>query len=376
MVVHGLIAAGMEMVVARLTRGLARRGHDVGITCIEFEGVLGARLRAEGYRVTVVPTPGIRPILFPGRLAAWLEELGPDVVHAHSGTWIKAARATARAGIDRLVFTLHGIEGTEPWHEPLFNAWAARYTDVIAVVSQPLIRHLQRAHIDPSRIHVVHNGVDTDTFCPAVEPARERVALGLPADRLIIGHVARFAPVKNHAFLVDSFARVVERHPEALLVMVGDGPLVNDVNVRIKERRLGDHVVLLGEFDDLAPVYRAFDIFVLPSLEEGTSMSVLEAMATGLPVVASAVGGTPHLLADGAAGVLFESCDSAGFERAVLDLLDDGARRERIGHEARARVVSRFSEASVLDHYERLYGHAAAGSAAAGSARPQPARSI
>lgn len=356
MVVHGLIAAGMETVVARLTRGLTRRGHDVGITCIEFQGVLGQQLREEGFRVTTLPIPGLGPILFPSRLASWLAELGPDVVHAHSGAWIKAARAVHRAHVPRFVFTLHGIEGSEPWHEGFFNFWAGRYTDAIAVVSAPLVDYLKRSGVPARRIHVVRNGIDTEMFRPASSTLEAREAAGLPRDRPIIGHVARFAPVKNHLFLLDCFAAIVRERPDTLLVLVGDGPLRSEVETRIAKLDLAGNVLLLGERSDMARLYRTFDVFVLPSLNEGTSMSILEAMASGTPVLASRVGGTPDLLAGGDVGVLFEPTDSERFVALLLDLLDDSTRRAELGRLARARVTEEFSESSTLDRYEDLYG--------------------
>jgi glycosyltransferase involved in cell wall biosynthesis len=355
MVVHGLIAAGMEMVVARLTRGLVRRGHDVGITCIQFVGSLGERLRAEGVRVSLVQAPGIRSLFHPTPLRDWFRARRPDVVHVHSGAWLKAARGAATAGVPRVVYTLHGIECNEPWYEPFVNAVAARHTDAIAVVSEPLRGHLRSARIPADRIHVVPNGIDTAFFHPAAAAGRDREAFGLPRDRLLIGHVARFAPVKNHAFLVDAFARIHERVPAAYLVLAGDGPLRPEIERQVEAAGLHDHVRFTGDVEDPAPLYRTFDLFVLPSVTEGTSMSILEAMATGLPVVASAVGGTPDLLDRGNAGRLFPAAATVAFVDTVVDLLLDPVARTALGRRARERVIETYGEDTVLDRYESLY---------------------
>jgi glycosyltransferase involved in cell wall biosynthesis len=353
MVVHGLIAAGMEMVVVQLTRGLASRGHDVGVTCIEFEGTLGRSLRNEGFRVSLVPTPGIAPIFFPRKLGRWLRDLRPDVVHIHSGAWIKAARAASWAGVPRVVFTLHGLEGDEPWHESVLNRWAARTTDAIAVVSRPLVDHL--AGIDQRKIHVVPNGVDTGRFSPTPDQATCRRAVGLPVDALIVGHVARLSPVKNQRFLIDAFSRILAGRPDAFLVLVGDGPLRQDLVQFSHQLGAADRILFLGERSDLPDLFRSFDVFVLPSLLEGTSMSILEAMASGLPVVASAVGGTPDLLAPGECGVLFDSGDTDAFVLAVNELLASDRMRQDLGMKARRRAEAAFSEQGVISRYEALY---------------------
>jgi len=356
MVVPSLIAAGMETVVARLTRGLARRGHDVGVTCIEFEGALAASLRDQGHTVTLVPTPGVRTIFRPTPLRDWFRQIRPDVVHAHSGSWLKAVRGAALAGVPRRVCTIHGLEQNEPWHASIWNWWAARQTQGIVTVSRPLKQFLQRdARLDPQRIRVIPNGIDTTIFCPG-EPTRpERASLGFQPGQFVIGHVARFAPVKNHGFLIEAFARLLDSQPNATLALVGDGPLRDEIQKTVADRQLKDHVRFLGEHSNLAPIYRAFDAFVLPSLAEGTSMSVLEAMATGLPVVASSVGGTPDLLDDGAAGVLVPVNDVPAFNAALQRLIVEPVLRDRLGSAARQRAATVYSEETMLDRYEDIY---------------------
>src|SRR5215470_17713410 len=136
MVVRGLAAAGMEVVVARLCRGLSRRGHVVGVTCIEYCGDLGESLQRDGIRVSLVATPGIRTILWPRILTAWFRRIRPHVVHVHSGAWLKAARGAARAEVPRVVHTIHGLLDHETWTSIQIKRWAAHYTHVIAAVSR------------------------------------------------------------------------------------------------------------------------------------------------------------------------------------------------------------------------------------------------
>lgn len=360
MVLPSMPAAGMEMVVARMTRGLTRRGHDVGVTCIEADGSLGRELRDEGFSVVVVPTLGSRTILFPTALAAWLRTRRPDVVHTHSGAWLKSARAARLAGVPRVVHTVHGLLDREPWHGPPMKKWAARYTAAVACVSQPLNEYLiQKAWIPPEKLHVIPNGIDTDRFTPVGEAGPVRRRFGLGADRVVIGHVARFAPVKNQRLLIRGFAKLRERHPAAFLALVGDGELRNKLEQLASELGIPDHVGFYGPADDLPPIYRDFDAFVLSSFSEGTSMSILEAMATSLCVVATDVGGNTDLLDRGRAGILVPSDDEDALAAALTQLMETPERRNLMGAAARRRAATVYGEATVLARYEALYSPAA-----------------
>jgi glycosyltransferase involved in cell wall biosynthesis len=356
MVLPGLIYAGMETVVAQLTQDLARRGHDVGITCIEFEGPLGEKLRGDGVRLTLVPAPGLRTIPFPTQLARWFATLRPDVVHAHSGAWLKAARAAHLARVPRVVHTVHGLDDPEPWYGPLLMWWAALYTSAIAAVSDPLADYLKRvAHVPSGRIHVVPNGVDTDRFRPGPKPGILRTRYALEPHACVFGHVGRLVPVKNHALLFKAFARVLKRHPHIALVLIGDGVLRASLEELARQLGIDRRVHFFGETSDPSDVYREFDAFLLPSLAEGTSMSILEAMATGLPVVGSAVGGTPALLAHGEAGLLVPPNDADALAAALDTIASNAEIRRQLGLKARHRAVSHYSHEHVASRYERLY---------------------
>jgi sugar transferase (PEP-CTERM/EpsH1 system associated) len=371
MILPSLIAAGMETVTARLAMQLAAAGHTVGVTCLLDEGPLASELRAAGHRVAVVPAPGLRTNVMPVQLAAWLRSEQPDVVHAHSGTWLKAARAARLAGVRRVVFTEHGLNDVEPWYNLVVKRCGGWLTDCVVAVSEPLRHYLvERVGIPESKIVVIPNGVDTDRFSPGPAHGDLRARLGL-GSKPVIGHVARLAPVKNQPLLVDALARVRERVPEAQLVIVGDGPEREALQAHIQARGLEESVHLAGEARDVPAILREFDVFALPSKAEGTSMSVLEAMASGIPVVASAVGGTPDLLDHGRCGVLVEPNDVDALAVALADVLLAPDRRRVLAAAARTRVVQDFDEAAVARRYEGLYrGAGALGAASEDSPTP------
>jgi glycosyltransferase involved in cell wall biosynthesis len=359
MVAPALPAAGMEMVIAGLTRGLARRGHDVGVTCILYKGALAEALEKEGFRVTVAPTPGLRTILLPSNLRSWFRQRRPDVVHIHSGAWLKGARAAALADVPRVVFTMHGIDGSQPRYQSLLDRWAARTTTVAVAVSAAFEPYLSaEAHVPPERLRVIINGIDVQRFRPGPRSRALRSALGLSPTDVVIGHVARFAPVKNHVMLVNAFSALLRARPNAFLALVGDGQLRGDIEARVDALGIRNRVAFLGLRTDLPDVYRDLDVLVLPSFSEATSMSILEGMASGLPVVATAVGGTPEILGHGDAGVLVPTDDAPALAAALERLVDLPAERSRLGSLARARAEANYSEERMLDAYEAAYfGH-------------------
>jgi glycosyltransferase involved in cell wall biosynthesis len=361
MVLPALPHGGMEMAVARLAARLVNSGHLVGITCLEAAGTLADHLTMLGARVAVVPTLGLRTNLRAPALEAHFRSCAPDVVHTHSGAWLKGAHAARRAGVGRVIHTVHGLLDREPWHGPLLKRAAAHYTDAIVAVSGPLRDYLrERCHVSVDRLHLIPNGVDTLRYAP-LSPASEaycqarRDIAGDWAPFPLVAHIARLVPVKNQLLLLEAFALVVAAIGEARLLIAGDGPLRDALLMRIEELGLTNNVRLIGISDAVETWLPAMDAFVLPSLAEGTSMSVLEAMSCGVCVIASAVGGTPAMLAGGAAGRLVPVNDVQALSSAIIDLLRDDRARHAFGSEGRRVAVEHYDEARVVDDYLALY---------------------
>ena len=356
MVLPQLLVGGMEVVTTRLARALSRHGHDVGVTCIVGGGPVADALRSDGHRVTVVPAPGLSTYVRAPRLERWFRNLRPDIVHTHSGTWLKAVRAARRAGVPAVIHTEHGLFDPEPWYGAALRRLAARHTDAVVAVSKPLRDVLVHQNgLDPKMVHVIPNGVDVDRFRPGPRAANLRQRLGITEGRLLIGTVGRLAPVKNHEMLLDAFAQLHACRPDAALVIIGAGALKRVLEERIASHRLGGHAFLFGEANDVASLYRELDLFILSSKHEGMPMSMLEAMASGVPVVATRVGGIPDLLADGRLGWLVPPDDFVALGKAMEAALQDLDRRRAVASDARSQIVNCYSEAAMVEQYERLY---------------------
>jgi glycosyltransferase involved in cell wall biosynthesis len=356
MVLPSMDPGGMELVVARLANDLAARGHKVGITVTMEEGSLANPLRDSGHDVMLVPAPGLRTNWRAELLIARFRARRPDVVHVHSGVWLKAARAARAAGVGRVVHTVHGLLDREPWYSESLKRMAARSTDVVVAVSEPLRRYLvDVVGLADRQVVTVLNGIDTATFRPGPRDAEFRRRLGIAPDGIVIGHVARLAPIKNQILLIDAFAALLARVPTATLVIVGDGPERASLVARTRQLGVESSVRFAGEVADTAPVYREFDVFVLSSRAEGTSMSILESLASGVCVVATSVGGNPALLHDGECGVLVPSEDLTALTNAIAGVVHDPDRRHSFGEAGRRHVQLNYAASSVVDRYVDLY---------------------
>jgi glycosyltransferase involved in cell wall biosynthesis len=361
MLLPSMARAGMEMVSAALARGLSARGHEVGFTCTEEVGELGEQLVDEGFRVSVVPAPGLRPNVLPRELAPWLHRIAPDVVHVHGGLWLKGAQAGRRAGVPRVMLTLHGIAPVEAWYLPLYYRLAIARADVVTAVTPALERHLLRvAGVPRNKLRLIVNGIPTERFATAPRSPALREALGIPVDAPVVGNVARLHPVKNHELLLEAFARVRAHFPAAHLLLVGDGPRRAVIEERAGRLGMASYVHVTGVVPDSAPYLREMDVFALSSHIEGLSISLLEAMASGVPVVATSVGGTPMLLQDGACGRLTRPGDAEDLAAAVADALAGGPSVAATAASARALVHEHYSIERMVDAYEEAYGQGAA----------------
>ena len=369
MVLPSLEVGGMERVVAQLSTMLRYRGYSVGITCVDSEGAMAPELRAAGVRVTHVPTYGRRSFLWPVVLRRWFESITPDIVHIHDDPWLKAALAARQAQVPVVLFTLHG-RTFETWVDRVLNRRAARLSDRITAVSIPL-RHqlIERLHIEPQRVLTIPNGVDVEHFAPNSGRGAVRSRLGFESDQPLIGMVARLEPVKNHDCLLRAFVKVVAEYPAARLVLVGDGQLRYAIEKRIVDYGLSDSVLMTGERSDVADIYRALDVCVLPSFAEGAPISILEAMATGVCIVASAVSGTPELLDHGSCGLLVPANDSDALSEAISKVLRNPKLRRSLAEAGRRRCFERYTFGKIVDHYERLYDQAHASKQVTGSKR-------
>jgi glycosyltransferase involved in cell wall biosynthesis len=212
--------------------------------------------------------------------------------------------------------------------------------------------------IAEGRIKVIYNGIDPDAFPPsdAASRAQARELIGVGENTPLVMQVARFHPVKDHETSVRAFARVVEAMPEAQLCLVGDGQERAATEALAAELGIHDHVLFLGTRSDVDKLIPAADVFVLSSLSEGVSVTLLEAMATGLPIAATGVGGNPEVVEHGMTGLLSPRGDDRALAANLVTLLQDPAQRQAFGRAGRARLLDMFTQERMHREYADLYG--------------------
>lgn len=309
------------------------------------------------------------------QLARVLERVQPDVVHARAtSSWLDAALAIEHGSLYRrpgLLLSYHGRTSVAP--ESLWQTmrqaprrWAARRADVLLAVSHEIAERLTRTwRVDPDRVHVVPNGVDVQSFHPAdstgAKPAL-RARLGIPNYVRMILCAANFVPIKNHELLIDAFRRVASARSEVHLYLLGGGPCEPAVRYLARDlHQKGGHrrIHFPGHRENIAAWLRAADIFALPSLSEGCSNAVLEAMASGLPVAVSDIPGNREILQHDVTGALLPVNDPFAWSECLTAWLDDPVERRRIGQAARTRSVEHHSLQDTAARYARLYAELA-----------------
>ncbi len=332
-------------------RYLDRRRYEPALACAPG-GALEDMVRAEGFGFHAIEN-FVRPI-DPRRDSRALVELvrcirrgNYDLIHTHNSKGGFLGRLAGKITRVPVVHTVHGFafhDAESRWKRTLYRQVerrAARWCDAMIAISTPLIRWAERERVAPSDAFVrIPSGIELEHFSTRVNRDAVRDELGIKRDESIVIEVAKLWEGKGHETLLESFAPLARSHPNARLVFAGEGPLEGRLRERADALGLRDRVLFLGHRDDIERVLAACDIAALPSEFEGMGRVVLEAMARGLPVVATDVGGIPDLVRDGQTGILVPPRDPRALTGALGRLLDDACLRERFGIAARDAIRS------------------------------------
>ena len=358
-VVQSLDVGGLENGVVNLLNRLSDHRFKHVVCCLTHAGRLAERIQSKDVEIVEMglPTDRFRFPLF--TLRRLIRRWSPDVLHTRGWGTIDAVFAARAAGVPRLIHGEHGREATDPEglnrKRNLVRKCFSPLVDRFVAVSDDLRLWLtQIVGISPLKVMTIHNGVDTDKFVGDGRDAARRM-LGLDASTFVFGTVGRLDPVKDHGSLLQAFAAIARADRRACLVIVGDGPMRTQIESKVAELAIGERVRLLGERSDVSMLLQAFDVFVLTSIAEGISNTILEAMASGLPIVATRVGGNPELLEHGISGHMVAARDVSGLTTAFANYLVDPVLCRQHGRAARQRVVDKFSLERMAADYADLY---------------------
>lgn len=357
-IIQSLNYGGMERLLADLVGAIDHVRFESHVLCLQYRGRF-----SEGLDTDATLHPCTRQskvsLLWPRLLTKQIASIAPSVVHTHSGVWYKASLAARLAGVPRVIHTEHGRQVSDTRLGRLLDRLASRRTDVTVAVSNALAEDLERNVVHNSAmVRVVHNGVDTERHRPRPDDGNLRRQLGLARDTPILGSVGRLEPVKCYEAMIDALALLRADWSSSkapVLVIVGDGSERAKLEERAREQELSGAVHFIGWRDDVPSLYTAFSLFTLSSLSEGTSISLLEAMNSGLCPVLTDVGGNRDVLGPELSHRLVSSNSSQALARAWRSALADTARRVGDGQLASRRVERYFSLTRMVRRYEALY---------------------
>jgi sugar transferase (PEP-CTERM/EpsH1 system associated) len=363
-VMHAFDIGGLENGVVNLINRMPHDSYRHTVLALTRITEFRARVRRDDVEfIALGKGPGHAIRLYP-RLHALFRKLRPAIVHTRNLAALEVAMPAWSAGVPVRLHGEHGrdvgdLDGSNRKYQRVRRLYRPFVTHQVAL-SRDLARYLvERVGVPRSKVTQLYNGVDAAHFAPA----RQRAAIpGCPfagAGLWIVGTVGRMQAVKDPQNLVRAFVRALAIEPalraRLRLVMVGDGALYGEVNAMLARAGVQDLAWLPGERDDVADVLRGLDAFVLPSLAEGVSNTILEAMACGLPVIATDVGGNGELVVEGRTGTLVPAADAEALARAIVAQARDPVAARAQGKAGRERVLSTFSLDAMVDGYRRLY---------------------
>ena len=350
-VLRSLKSGGAERHALQLLKGLRARGHEA-LYAGPMQGWLGQQLRAEGFGGIDLPLSGLYDLPSVVRLAPYARRVGADLIHGHltRGAWY-AGLAARLAGLPN-VATAHSDNAGKHFGR----------ADRIIAVSQAVADFLVREGYEPARIRMVHHRIaDLAARLPAGAREATRRSLGLAADEPALLMAARIVPAKGHDTALQALARLGDQPWTLLVARDHHGDLGPQIQALAQQLGIAGRVRFLGLREDVPALMAASDVLLAPSRREALSLTLLEASACGLPIVATRVGGIGEVVEEGASGFLVAPDDPPALVAAIAPLLADAALRARCGARARQRFEAGFLEDAMFDKTVAVYHEACGG---------------
>jgi glycosyltransferase involved in cell wall biosynthesis len=347
---------GTERQLTEIAVKLDRARFHPHVGCVESEGFRADELRRAGVPIVQLPMTSltnIQALRSAFRLRRYIREHRIDLIHAFDTGMNIFAIPTAR------VFGTPALSSQRCYEDtiwPLYRRpvhFAHRLADGVVANCEAMRRHLiENYSVPEKKIHVCYNGLDTEVFHPAAVARPE----ALREAELVIGTVCVLRPEKGLSTLIEAFAQVWAARPGLRLAIVGSGPEPGALETLARERGIADACLFSPSTNDVASWLHAIDIFVLPSLSEALSNSIMEAMACGCCTIASRVGGSPELIEDGVDGLLFEAGSAADLAEKLRVVLEDGELRKRLADRGASSIAQRFSIEASARRMAEIYG--------------------
>lgn len=356
-IITWLPVGGIERRIATVLPVLKERGHNVEVVCLREYGALAGELQEKGVPVELIP---LKSRLHPAgllKLARYIRDRQFDIVHSHM--YRSNVPATISAKFARfkgvLLAQIHNIDTWETRRQLLMDRFLSRWRDGIIAVSEE-VRHeiIQRLRVPPEKCFVIYNGIEIEKYRDAKPEKGLRESLGILPDDYVVIMVARMVEQKNHKIVIASAPEIINSVPRVKFLFVGDGRLRRELQEQVREKGLDKYFIFTGTRTDIPQLLKISDVFILPSFKEGFSNAIVEAMAAGLPVIASKVGGNPEAVIDGTTGFLVSPDDSSALAKLIIRLANEPELRQKIAS-ASIKQAEKFSISEMVKRTEELY---------------------
>lgn len=357
-IVEDLSIGGVEELLRIIVMGLNREKYNVYVCCIEEGGQTAKELMEAGVKVDILGMKSYHNLFNILRLKKYIKERKIDIIHSHMYFANTFGRIAALlAGTPILISTSYSNYYEFKRRNIFMINFLSKFTDKIIAASNSIKEFaVKQQKVPADKFQVIYDCASTDKFSKHVDGFSVKKALGIDPDYQVVGCVARLNEVKGHVYLIRAAKEVIKNNPRIKFLLVGDGPLRQELEQLSVKLGIKDNVIFAGSRRDIPEMLAAMDIFVLPSaLREGCPLSILEAMAMSKPVVASRLGGIPEEVEDGKSGILVPPKDSAALADAIIKLLSDKNAAITMGKVGRKIFEEKFSKEVMLNKLESLY---------------------
>jgi glycosyltransferase involved in cell wall biosynthesis len=358
-ITYDMRIGGTEMVIKNIIEGSDAAKYEMSIFCIEEPiGPWGEELEENGTEIFSKHRKDGFDLSLITEIRACIRNQNIDVIHCHQYTpWVYGVLAAIGLKT-KVIFTEHGrfYPDSSSWKRKIVNPVLSFFTDHITAVSKATKQALvDYEFLSADKITVIYNGIKALPKVDEIEKDNLKQQLLIEDDDIIFGTVARLDPIKNHEMMLNAFSNVVAEHPKAKLVIVGDGDLLVTLKALCAKLNIVDKVIFTGDITKPDIYMQIFDIFLLSSLSEGTSMTLLEAMSIGKPCVVSDAGGNAEIIQNGRKGVVTENGNLNAFSYALWQMINEPNKCSAMGELGYDRYEKKFSEITMNIKYARLY---------------------
>ncbi len=356
-ITHSLNIGGLEVLLLEFLKRIDREKYNPIVCTFSKNGTLIREFQDIGIPVKIVEKRNGIDYTLSMRLATIFKKNKIDLIHTHNiAAWLYATIAKVIARVPHIVHTEHSNVPSDNKRLFIVEKYLARYTDTIIADSERVAEHLiDRQGIPSEKVVIILNGIDIEKYQVRIDISKKKEEIGLNQHDLVIGIVARLVPVKNHMCLLKAFSLLRKRLENIKLVIVGDGELRGDLERYVRDNELSKEVFFLGSRRDIPELLKIFDLFVLPSHSEGLSITLIEAMASGIPIVATDVGGNREVIGNNEAGILIPPDSVESLFKAMMVILTHRDRAEKMGRVGIQRARSLFSLSQMTRKYEQIY---------------------